>query len=97
MYENDHPGESCILRHGLCKDGLIGTPEEGVTNMQEVYVRNSKKFPDHNFIGTREKLEDGNLGEYKFKTHAQIFEMANSLGAGLRGMNLIQTDKETGC
>jgi len=52
---------------------LIGTPEEGVNTMQDVYLRNSKKFGDNNFIGTREKLEDGNLGKYVFKTHSEIF------------------------
>lgn len=76
---------------------MIGTPEEGVNTMQDVYLRNSKKFGDNNFIGTREALEDGNLGKYVFKTHSEIFATACNLGSGLRGMNLIQKDQETGC
>lgn len=47
-----------------------------------------KSHADKAFLGTRELLEDGSRGEYKFKTYTEILDITSRLGSGVINLDL---------
>jgi len=89
-------GESQIYRNADSKDHLYSTmiDEPNIKTVQGVYRRAFDKFADSDFLGTREKLPDGKFGSYKFKTYAQVQEVATQLGSGFVNLGLTNTNTE---
>lgn len=89
MDESAGKGETVLMRNPCAKNGLTETTQEGYKTLQEVVMASSKKFANNQFLGTRERLPDGKLGQYRFKTFGEIFKLAQNFGSGLLTLNLV--------
>jgi len=89
-------GESQIYRNADSKDHLYSTmiEEPNIKTVQGVYRRAFDKFANNDFLGTREKLSDGKFGPYRFKTYAQVQEIATQLGSGFVNLGLTTTTSD---
>jgi len=78
-------GESQVYRHPLAVKELAHTikADPSVLSVHDAYVRSFKKFPNNNYMGTRETLPDGKFGPYKWKTYAQVQDISTKLGSGM--------------
>ena len=61
---------------------------EGMNTLQDMYNYIRKSHSRKDFIGTREKNEDGSLGQYVFETYEDIIQQADWFGSGIRFLNL---------
>eukprot|EP00331_Platyophrya_macrostoma_P018075 CAMPEP_0176463596 /NCGR_PEP_ID=MMETSP0127-20121128/35986_1 /TAXON_ID=938130 /ORGANISM="Platyophrya macrostoma, Strain WH" /LENGTH=674 /DNA_ID=CAMNT_0017855793 /DNA_START=18 /DNA_END=2042 /DNA_ORIENTATION=+ len=83
-------GETPIYRrvgfeHTLV-DRLPSHPE--VNNFQELMLNTFKHHGKNPALGTREKLADGKLGDYKFKTYNEVKEICFKFGVGIQRLKL---------
>lgn len=92
--QTPNKGETVVMRHPNSKDGIPDKTDDGFATIQEIIKNSSKKFSNKPFLGTREKLESGKFGGYKFLTYGEAFKLAQSFGSGLLNLNLVPEIKE---
>lgn len=87
---DDSKGETPIFRHPEAVKGLLpsipGRPE--IKTFQDLILETFKKHGKNPALGTREKLSDGTLGAYKFRTYDEVREICTKLGQGIDKLGL---------
>lgn len=81
----DTPSASAIYVNAYAKDGM---PRLEVSTLYELFSRSVEKYPTHDCLGEREKLADGKVGDFKFKTYQQIGVEVANLASGLRAIGV---------
>lgn len=76
----DSKGETPIYRKPEFASGLKGTPDIGITTMQEAYEKSFQKFKNYNCFAKRELLPDGKLSDFKWITYGQVYNKATEIG-----------------
>lgn len=77
-------GETRVMRSNTLSDtDNLRDNYRGMQTLKEIIEYNVKECPEKPFLGTREKVTGDNgvvaYGDYKWKTYAQIYEIAVSV------------------
>eukprot|EP00914_Ancora_sagittata_P016313 GHVO01032513.1.p1 GENE.GHVO01032513.1~~GHVO01032513.1.p1 ORF type:complete len:836 (+),score=159.96 GHVO01032513.1:362-2869(+) len=62
---------------------LMNFPNNPVAGCWDIFLRGCGINPDGPMIGTREKLDDGSLGRYKWRSYLTCKNLAVQLGSGI--------------
>lgn len=81
-------GESSIYRHPTAESQLHSAPE-GMENLKDLVLHCKTRFPNNNFIGTKQSNE-----EYTWQTYRECIDTAQAFGGALLEKNLVPTIKE---
>eukprot|EP01125_Pyxidicula_operculata_P002057 TRINITY_DN12012_c0_g1_i1.p1 TRINITY_DN12012_c0_g1~~TRINITY_DN12012_c0_g1_i1.p1 ORF type:complete len:716 (-),score=149.06 TRINITY_DN12012_c0_g1_i1:79-2226(-) len=91
------PNETRALRSKGCEDGLKNKKDLGSVRgntLDEYMEKACQVFADNKCVGAREVKEDGTLGEYKWFTYRETFEMIVNFGkAMVHKFNLKKGDR----
>ncbi|KAH0790644.1 AMP-binding enzyme family protein [Histomonas meleagridis] len=81
--DGEEPGPFATRRCPGYSSGPYMLPPEYQT-MQDIILHSYKEFPDHPYLGRREKGPDGTLNKfYTFKTYKECETIAYNFGSGL--------------
>jgi long-chain acyl-CoA synthetase len=85
---NKTPGFSDELVNINCKDenDLVRYPYDDVKTVWDAFQRSVKKFPNNDFLGTRNDKKEGR--PYEWKTWKQVDEIVLNLSKGYQALNL---------
>jgi len=91
-------GETPVFRHPESVNGLLTHIKRlpHINTLQELHEHSFKTYADVNCLGTREKLPNGTLGEYKWKTYKTAYENMKKAGSAILNLNLAPIVKEKG-
>lgn len=92
-FECPEPGASADSgvprRHPLCLEGgLITSYHPEISTLHQSFLMSVERNGQNQFLGTRQKLDDGSFGEYTWKTYGQVNELINSLVGGMSTLDL---------
>ena len=84
--ESAHYGSTVLTK----KDENISS----ITTLSEFFIFTSNRFPNHNCLGSREKLENGSFGSYKWLTYSQVLQRALKLGSVFNSSLFVQKNED---
>lgn len=78
---SNDPASGIPRRHPLCLEAgeLIRSYHPEVTTLYESFAKSAQRNTNNPFFGTRTRLENGNFGEYQWKTYGQVYEIVKKL------------------
>lgn len=91
---SERPGESPIYVSPLAKPYLSIPLYNGAQTLYESFKSTVNRFASTPFLGTRETHPDGTLGEFHWKTFAEISDFAAHVGYGLASLGLTHKNDE---
>ena len=82
------PGEGPIMRNGAHPHEFITTPEPGITNLHQNFLRGVKTRPTAPCMGSRNR-DDGSVGPYEWQTYTEGASRVEKVAAGLWKLDLV--------
>lgn len=66
----------------------IPAEKNGCGTYLQKFERLVSLYRDEEFLGSREKKEDGTFGDYKWLTYGDVEDLAQNLARGIRKLDL---------
>mmetsp|Transcript_34322 Transcript_34322/g.60086 ORF Transcript_34322/g.60086 Transcript_34322/m.60086 type:complete len:666 (+) Transcript_34322:70-2067(+) len=86
-------GETAIFRNHSFPYSLASVPRSSAETIYENFHTSVKAFRDRRCLGTRE-IVDGKLGEYRWKTYKEVYDLAERLMRGIVANNLAEENDQ---
>ena len=81
-------GEGPIIRNATNPHEFITTPEPGITNLHQNFLRGVKTRPTAPCMGMRNR-DDGTVGPYQWQSYTEVASRVEALAAGLWKLDLV--------
>lgn len=86
-------GQTPIFTHPLARPYLSSTLYTGAKTLYQNFKASVDKYGSRPFLGTRILNPNGSLGDYKWKTYSDVYELVSLVGSGLSSIGLLNKDE----